>query len=220
MLAVFIIGISLLGSLFVLNILCPFPEYNINKTYFDNSTPEAMAVSIARLNAGMFYDEVTVNDVYLTDDGKYWLLSMDYDEGPYQVTVDAKTLMSKVNNKSWRSQDELKARYIAEIQARKSPGVGKPSKITMEGKEIWKVPVYYYHESDPIITEYVYVDLKNGKSKNELYHHAFSNYTGKKPVWLSLKEVDAIIDKIEKANGYDYSDSRPFKDALRNLYPE
>jgi hypothetical protein len=208
------------GLIFVVDTMHPFLEYNFDKTYFDNSTPEATAVSIARLNFGMFYDEMTVTDVYLADKGKYWKVSLDDEEGPYQVTIDAKTLMSKVNNNRWRSQDELKARYIAEIQARKSHPIGKPSKITMEGKEIWKVPVYYYHESDPIITEYVYVDLKNGRSKNELYHHAFCNYTGEKPVWLSLKRVDDIIDKIEKADGYDYSDSKPFKDALRNLYPE
>lgn len=188
--------------------------------FFDNSTPEAMAISIARLHEGQAgFNTNVIGNASLSSDGKYWIVQLN---NGTPVTVDAKIWKSKKANERWWSLDELKALYIAEIQINTANGgIGKPSKIIMDGKEIWTIPAYYYHESDPVATEYVYVDLATGKSRNELYDDTFSYYTGDKPVWLSLKEVDAIIDKIGKEwPGLGYPKSKPFKDALRNLYSE
>ena len=126
--------------------------------------------------------------------------------------------MSKKNDGGWRSLDELKAIYIADIQSYTRNGdLGKPSKITMGGKEVWKVPVHYFHESNPKLA-YVYVDVVTGKSKND-YDYDFFNNASNPDNWFTLKEVDVIIDKKEKAYD-DYPDPTPFKDVLRNLYPE
>lgn len=90
----------------------------------------------------------------------------------------------------------------------------------MDGKEIWKVPVYYYHEYGPKRTEYVYVDAATGKSKNELYSDVFNEISGTTG-WLTLKEVDDIVNKIGDLRPMR-GDLEPtsFKDALRELYLE
>ena len=193
-------------------------------TYFDNSTPKATAISIARLNEGangFKYD--TVNSASLTSDGKYWIVKMSstgFDD--WTVTVDPKTLMSKssanLKNREkdiWVSFDELKAVYIAEIQSTGSNGgIGKPSKVTIAGKEVWKVPVYYFDVGDgQKQVEYVYVNVKTGKSKNELYSDVFNEVAGDN--WLTLKQVDDTINKINKM--YNLPEP-PFRDALRELY--
>ena len=199
---------------------------------FNNSTSEATAVSVARLNEGMmgFGSNVLYNSGYapyikinasLSSNKKYWIVHMSMGE-PFDwiVTVDPKTWMSKKNGESlegtkntWRSLDELKAKYIAELKTvtYKDLYIGKPSKITLDGTEIWKVPVYKsnsqgmnatYNEKE--IVGYVYVDLVTGKSKTFLG-------TGG---WSTLKEVDETITKIGSPS------SPPFKDALRDLYQE
>ncbi len=132
------------------------------------------------------------------------------------VTVDVKTGMSKENNGKWRSLDELKAIYIADIQAYKANGgLGEPSKITMDGKEIWKVPVHYIHENNPEQVEYIYVDVATGKSKND-YDYDFVNNASKPEDWFTLKEVDDIINKVSGL----YGPQETFKNVLRDLYPE
>ncbi|MGB9978659.1 hypothetical protein [Methanobacterium sp.] len=176
-----------------------------NSLIFDNSTPEAAAISIARLNEGKNgfdeFSEDMVDSTSLTPDGKYWIVKIgDAGYDNWVVKIDAKTLASTKSRgkdpvNTWRSFDELKAAYIAEIQSTKSNGgVGRPAKVTMDGKEIWKVPVYYYHEYDPKRIEYVYVDIATGKSKNELYSDAFNKISGTNG-WLTLKEVDNILIK-------------------------
>lgn len=63
---------------------------------FDNSTPESMAISIARLNEGSCFDSVKVVNAFLTSDGKYWIVNMnDGMDYSWIVKVDAKTGMSK-----------------------------------------------------------------------------------------------------------------------------
>jgi hypothetical protein len=202
-----------------------------NSLIFDNSTPKAAAISIARLNEGKNgfdeFSEDMVANASLTPDRKYWIIKMreaGYDG--WVVKVDVKTLSStksggKYPINTWRSFDELKAIYIAEIQSTKSNGgVGIPTKITMDGKKIWKVPVYYYHEYDPKRTECVYVDAATGKSKNELYSDVFNEISGTTG-WLTLKEVDHIVNKIGDLRPMRGDlESVPFKDALRDLYPE
>lgn len=159
-----------------------------------------------------FYTCHTFN-TSLTPDEKYWIVKMD---DSMIVTVDVKTWKSKQKGdlnqpvNTWRSLDELKAQYIADIYSEslsENAEVGKPSRVTMEGKKIWKVPVYYYNDRDQKITEYVYVDLATGKSKNTWNN--FNEFTDTKS-WLTLKEVD-------KQSGLW---PVPFKDALRDLYPE
>jgi len=199
---------------------------------FNNSTSEATAISVARLNEGMmgFGSNVLYNSGYapyikinasLSYNKKYWIVNMSMGE-PFEwiVTVDPKTWMSKKNgeslegtNNTWRSLDELKAKYIAELKTatHKDLYIGKPSKITLDGKEIWKVPVYKsnsqgmnatYNEEE--IIGYVYVDLITGKSKT------FLGTVG----WSTLEEVDEALTRM----GSPYSP--PFKDALRDLYQE
>jgi len=192
-----------------------FPEdFSKDYTTFDNSTSKLTAISIARLYQGVsgFYTSHTFN-TSLTPDKKYWIVKMD---DLMVVTVNAKTLMSKQNGdlnqpaNTWRSLNELKAQYIADIHSgclSENARVGKPSKVTIDGKKIWKVPVYYYNDVDHKITEYVYVDLVTGKSKNTW--NDFNELTWTKE-WLTLKEMD-------DRSGLWPS---PFKDALRNLYPE
>lgn len=204
----------------------PFLKYNDDSDYtsFNNSTSEATAVSIARLNFGVSYGKFFVNNVYLTDDGKYWNVDMTAASGkdPHvQVIIDAKTLMSKVNYEDeagdeWNSLDELKANYIAEIQT--NYPLGKPQKITMEGKEIWKVPVLLSSNNENSVIGYVYVDLATGKSKNTL--DKFKKVSGTDG-WLTLKEVDDVINTGDyQLNYLTTLKQTPFRDVLRNLYLE
>jgi hypothetical protein len=212
---------------------------------FDNSTPEVTAKSIARLSMGVngFMSEVMTN-ASLSPDGKYWMVriyTMQYGDDDFTVTVDAKTLMSKQNGNesdyfnSWRSFDELKASYIAEMQfyGIGETHTGRPQKITADGKEIWKVPVY-----EPIINfqdeyvgdklvEYVYVDVATGKSKivynrahggifDKIYSFFFNDPVGTD--WLTLKQVDDELNSRGSLSGVTYG--APFRNALRDLYHE
>lgn len=193
-----------------------FNSSSFSTTSFDNSTPEATAVSIARLNMGLNFDQVTVKDVYLTSDGKYWIVN--FRAGgiePYLVvTIDSETLMSKVNDDGWGSLDGLKAGYIAQIQSLGYP-LRNAQKVTIEGKEIWKVPVVTEFENNGTekTFKYIYVDVETGKSKNTLEH--FNEAAGTDG-WLTLKEVDAVINE----DNMRPSKPKPFRDVLRDLYPE
>jgi hypothetical protein len=180
--------------------------------YFDNSTPESTAVSITKLNYGKggFEDagDDSIKSVHF--DGKYWIVEI-FTSGYYDefeaITVDNGTLMSKIDNEEWKSLDELKATYIADIQS--DHASGKPQKITINGKEIWKVQT---HDNEGYLdpqVEYVYVDLETGKSKNTWKE--FNNAAGTNDR-LTLKQVDATIDKMGIG-------PNQFRDALRNLYP-
>ena len=200
----------------------PFLKYNDNDDYvsFNNSTPESTAVSIARLNFGVYYGKFFVNNVYLTDDGKYWKVDMTTSgkEPHVQVIIDAKTLMSKRNDEfgEWRSLNELKAIYIAEIQA--NHPLGKPQKITMGSKEIWKVPVVLSSNYEDSILGYVYVDVASGKSKNTL--DEFKKVAGTNG-WLTMKEVDDVINTGDyQLNYLTTLKQTPFRDVLRDLYHE
>jgi hypothetical protein len=116
-------------------------------------------------------------------------------------TVDVKTWKSKIGNGEWKSLDELKARYIAEIQGHTTDGtLGEPCKVIMGGKEIWKV------QTSP--DEYVYVDLTTGKSKNTW---KWFNKVAGTDGWLTLEEVDNTMSKIGMGSG---------RNVLRNLYLE
>ena len=191
-----------------------------NFTYFDNSTPKSTAISIARLNMGIGgFEADPIKNINLSSDGKYWIVetyNSFYKDQVVVMTIDTKTLMSKVENGEWKSLDELKALYIADIQSNCGPG--KPQKITMNGKEIWKVQEYDYEGDylDPQV-EYVYVDVATGKSKNtwkEFNEFAFKND------WLTLKEVDDTINRIDQLDPSLGLEGPSFKNALRNLYPE
>lgn len=193
-----------------------FDISSFSNSSFDNSTPESTAVSIARLNMGENFEYVTVEDVYLSSDGKYWIVDfLVGDAEPYLfVTIDAKTLKSRVNYGEWRSLDELKASYIAEIQSLGNPW-RKPHKITMDGKEIWKVPIvtdFYENGTDKTVT-YIYVDVATGKSKNNL--EDFNRAAGTDG-WLTLKQVDELLTE----QGWNYPEPSPFRDVLRDVYPE
>ncbi len=178
-------------------------------------------VSVARLNFGVYYGKFTVKDISLIDDGKYWKVDMTTSglDPNQQVIIDTKTLMSRKNNEfgEWRSLEELKAIYIAEIQA--NYPLGKPQKTIIDDKEIWKVPIdAYSHESGKSIVEYVYVDLKTGKSKNTLKEF---NKASETDDWLTLKEVDEVINKGNyQLNYLKTLNQTPFRDALRDLYLE
>lgn len=173
---------------------------------FNNSTPEAMAISIARLNYGPWgFDQGSIKSVHLTSDRKQWIVEIYnsvYKDDFEVLTVDVKTWKSKKGNGEWKSLDELKARYIAEIQGHKTDDgtLGEPYKVIMGGKEIWKV------QTSP--DEYVYVDLTTGKSKNTW---KWFNKVAGTDGWLTLKEVDNTISKIGMGSG---------RNALRDLYPE
>jgi hypothetical protein len=212
------------GLTSVSEIIHPLPEYNADNASFNNLTPELTAVSIARLNFGTAFNEVTVEDVHLTDDGKYWIVGIDPNDAvPHvDVTIDAKTLMSKRNLEGeygeWRSLDELKASYIAEIQA--NHALSKPQKITMGGKEIWKISIVtdINDETGAKTVKYIYVDIATGKSKNTL--DEFEKAAGTDG-WLTLKEVDGVINKGDYQLNYLY-DREPgqFRDVLRDSYQE
>lgn len=184
---------------------------------FDNSTPKALAISIARLNEGSNgFEYVTVDSASLSSEGKYWIVNMNDGMDSWVVTVDVKTGMSKENNEKWRSLDELKAIYIADIQAYKANvGLGEPNKVIMDGKELWKVPVHYIHENNPEQVEYIYVDVATGKSRND-YDYDFYNNASKPEDWFTLKEVDDIINKVSGL----YGPQETFKNVLRDLYHE
>ncbi len=197
-------------------------DESLTSTYFNNSTPQATAVSIARLNLGSGgFEGDPIKSVHLTSDGKYWIVNMHVEGVKWAVTVDAKTWMSKKDGESfegttntWRSLDELKAEYIADIQkSRNDSNIGRPSKVAMDGKEIWRVPVYKYNyeHNKWEQAEYVYVDVATGKSKNTWGD--FDKEAGTDS-WLTLKQVDDTINKM------GYPGLLPFRDALRDLYPE
>ncbi len=189
----------------------PVEEYLI----FDNSTPETLAISIARLNSGMIgFDKLITANASLTSDGKYWIVKMTNYEEKWVVIIDTRTLMSKRNASryrpmtTWRSLNELKAAYIAEIRSCNGEDIGKPYKVNLEGKIIWKVPIYDITNGKKLIA-HVYIDLTSGKSK------VFDMTIMKEGEWMTLKEVDDSI-----TNMYDVPKDPPFKDALRSLYPE
>lgn len=204
---------------------------------FDNSTPEATAISIARLNLGQWgFDSATIKSVHLTSDSKYWVVEIYnsvYQDGFDVVTVDAKTWASKINSSyepnlsyTWRSLDELKAIYIAEIQARESFGQvsenEEPQKITIDGKEIWKIPVHSEYSQENGLSErdkYIYVDVVTGKSKNTF--DEFNDAAGTDS-WLTLKQVDDTINKMvrEEDSSVGVETAWTFRNALRDLYPE
>jgi hypothetical protein len=188
-----------------------------NGLIFDNSTPEATAISIARLNegaAGFGKGNGITTNATLTNDRQYWIVNM-HEEGynDWIVTIDAKTLMSKKNGgmekpvNTWRSLDELKANFIAEIQSGSGIDFDRPYKTTLEGKTVWKIPLYNIMSSKRELYGYVYVDLTTGKSKN-------IDLLGRTEGWKTLKEIDDSINTM-----YDVGPT-PFKDALRDLYPE
>jgi len=191
-----------------------FDISSFNNNSFDNSTPEATAVSIARLNMGEGFEDVTLDDVYLTSDKRYWIVNfIAGGKEPYLfVTVDAKTLKSKVNYENWSSLDELKATYIAQIQSLGNPW-RIPQKMTMGGKEIWKVPIVtdFFENGTDKTVKYIYVDLATGKSKNTL--EDFNKAAGTDG-WLTLKQVDEVITK----QNWNYPEQGPFRDVLRDLY--
>ena len=194
------------------NSIDPAEEY----LTFNNSTPEATAISIARLNegaAGFGEGNSITTNASLTHDKRYWIINMHedgYDD--WIVTIDAKTLMSKKNGgmektvNTWRSLDELKAKFIAEIQSGSCIEFDRPYKITLEGKTIWKISVYNIISDRRELYGYIYVDLTTGKSKNV-------DLTGRTEGWKTLKEIDDSINAM-----YDVG-PRQFKDALRDLYP-
>lgn len=173
---------------------------------FNNSTPKAMAMSIARLNYGQWgFDQGSIKSVHLTSDRKQWVVEIYnnvYQDDFEVITVDVKTWKSKKGNGKWKSLDKLKAMYIAEIQGHTTDDgtLGEPYKIIIGGKEIWKV------QTSP--DEYVYVDLTTGKSKNTW---KWFNKVAGTDGWLTLKEVDNTISKIGMGTG---------RNALRNLYQE
>jgi hypothetical protein len=190
---------------------------SVEYLYFDNSTPEATAISIARLNEGFngFCDDMVVN-VSLTSNGKYWKVNMredGYDD--WVVTIDAKTLMSKKNGGTggptnmWRSLDELKVNYIAELQGGQDANFDRPYKVTLNGKTTWKVRTYTFTENGRELYGYIYVDVATGKSKDV-------DLNGSTEGWMTLTEVDQELDNL---NYYPF-DRTSFRDALRDLYPE
>lgn len=217
------------GLNLVSEIIDPFLKYNDDNylASFNNSTPELTAASIARLNFGVSYGEITVTNVNLTPDRKYWIVGIDPNDAVNHVDViiDAKTLMSKRNLEGeygeWRSLDELKASYIAEIQA--NYALGKPQKITMGGKEIWKILIVtdINDKTGAKTVKYIYVDLATGKSKNTL--DEFKKAAGTND-WLTLKEVDNVVNNGNYQLNYlvdlKPTEKNPFRDVLRDLYPE
>lgn len=83
--------------------------------------------------------------------------------------------------------DELKAIYIADIQSyTRDVDLGEPSKITMGGKEVWKVPVHYFNKSNPELA-YIYVDVATGKSRND-FDYDFFNNASNPDNWFTLKK--------------------------------
>ncbi len=160
------------------------------------------------------FDSVITTSASLTSDGKYWTVKMhnvhDVND-EVTVTVDANTLMSKKSAfllepaTTWRSLDELKAAYIAELQSGNGYDIGGPIKTTLEGNVVWKVPLYDISDGKKLIG-YIYVDLATGKSKSV-------DLAGNTEGWLTLKDVDKLLD-------YGDAQYSPFRDALRGLYPE
>lgn len=215
---------------FVLPEVNIFIDEHIVPATFDNSTPKATAISVARLNLGKWgFDNAEIKSVH--SEGKYWIVEIytdGYNEGFEAVTIDSETWMSKQNDSAeplvvydpkdtWRSLDELKAIYIAEIQS-STTDVSKPQKITVNDKEIWKITVYdkdSYELGMSDKVEYVYVDVATGKSKNTW--NEFNNAAGTDG-WLTLKQVDDTLNKIQKE--MTGSVGIPFRNALRDLYPE
>lgn len=180
---------------------------------FDNSTPEATAISIARLNEGTtgFSDIIKVDNVHLTPDGNYWVVNLHQGFSNWIVTINAKTLMSTKNGgddpvNTWRSLDELKANYIAEIGSEGSENLGRPQNITLNGEPVWEIPVYDLDNGEKL-NGYIYVDLVTGK-RNYL-----EASTGKMGSWETLKEID------DNTNAeHNLKHEKPYRDALRDLY--
>ena len=182
---------------------------------FDNSTPPATAISIARLNEGTtgFDENITkVSNAHLTSDEKYWIVNVHEGIDNWIVTIDANTGMSAKNGgdgpvETWRSLDELKALYIAEL-GDDYGYYGRPQNITLDGKNVWEIPVYdedYWGKIDG----YIYVDLRTGKS---IYLEASTGRTGS---WDTLKDMD---NRINEDSGL--KSGKQYRDALRDLYPE
>lgn len=160
------------------------------------------AVLIAKLNewAYGFCEGIVIKNVSLTSDKNFWIGKLGDSESSWSVTVNTVTGASKKKQGKWKSFNELKAEYVAELHAGDAnPKFGTPIIVTLNGKKIWKILVYEDFSSKKVFRFYVYFDDSNGKSKRD----------GHK--WMTLKELD---DEISHKSGFK------FKDALLDLYPQ
>ncbi|MDD3985113.1 MAG: hypothetical protein PHY59_04315 [Methanobacterium sp.] len=176
----------------------------VKTTQKDVKITKKVASLIAQLNDCLNGVTCTkVKSAYLTSDKKFWKVKVKEDDGTkiWTVTVNAATGASKKKHSAWRSFNELKALYVAELYTGDT-GMevhGKPKLITVKGQKLWKIKCYdkaLPHK----ITRTVYFDDKTGKSKD--------NYTNK---WFTLKQLD---DAISQMYGIK------FRDALRDFYPD
>ena len=128
----------------------------------------------------------------------------------WTVFVDAKNAESRKSvetcdiegAKSWRSFDELKATYVAQLYYDTGELLFK--RAEMKGSDIWMVPVVEEFNNE-IYNYQVYFNAKTGYSY-------VADEEGNSS-WVSLKGLD---DKINSENNY----KTPFRNVLRDLYPD
>lgn len=167
-----------------------------------NSVNLEKAIFIAKLNErsyGFCEGCVQVDSIALTSNKKYWIVRLhDTNKVNWKVSVNVRDGSSKKNNNRWKSFNELKAYYVAELNSGEHGfRLGKPYMITLDGKKVWKISVYNISGK---LYQNVYFNVVNGKSK-------INNNK-----WKTLKEIDAEISK----KTYPVK----FRDALRDFYPD
>lgn len=169
-------------------------------TAVNNNVNLKKAIFIAKLNErsyGFCEGSIHIDNAFLNSNKKYWIVKLhDNKNIKWTVTVNVRDSSSKKNNGKWKSFDKLKAYYVAELNSGEHGfKLGNPVVITLEGKKVWKIPVY---TTSGKLYQNVYFNVVNGKSKIN---------NGK---WKTLKELDTEISK----KTYPVK----FRDALRDFY--
>lgn len=204
---------GLLGII-ILYLISVAPVYNLSadkirepNSALKNTTHNPaidQAVFITKLNEGMIAfcgdDRVIVDNVIMDPNGRFCILKVhSFNNEAWGMVINIETNASKKNNEPWKSFEELKAQYAAELNSGNGIMVGKPTVVILDGKKLWKIPLYEYPSIGGAFWCDVYFDPVTGKSKR-------GNDT-----WKTLKEID---DEVKEMYGISV------RNPLRDFYPE
>ncbi|MCZ3365898.1 MULTISPECIES: hypothetical protein [Methanobacterium] len=188
------------------------------------------AISIAKLyddnfDCEFYYYEKMDFNAKLSPDNKYWIIKVTGEKNRpiYSVTVNAKNCASKKTDakSSWIPLNELKAQYAASIITAYADlgscyNNSKPVKVSLNGKNVWKVEARKYNFDGGDSVYCIYFNDQNGQIMTTW--NDFNKNAGKTG-FLTLNEVDNTINKMLNTALPEYKPPK-FKDILKDFYPE